>query len=307
MDNLVGYIPPVTKGMLVISFGLMAACTLEFISPFSLYFNWEMVWEHGQWWRLFTCFLFYGDLGLGFMWNVYVMYFYCSQLEEVVFRQRSGDFVYMLLVSMFMLLGISFLTGHFSNFYSGAIIDVMTYVWARRNPGARVHVIAFTVQAPYLPWILAGISLIMGGQLADHLQGILAGHIYYFFTDVYPKMPTSNGLQLLRTPKLLKWRLKCLLIVIQFISMGKRRSEPLKTVFTETVDEGGWEVDDTLMDENVPLKANTPLSLVIREHPEAPQTSTWPSVIPLPPPSPPEGYILGELSDDEYMLGELSP
>lgn len=39
---------------------------------------------------------------------------------------RSGDFVYMLLVSMFMLLGLSFLTGHFSNFYSGAIIDVMT-------------------------------------------------------------------------------------------------------------------------------------------------------------------------------------
>ncbi|KAF4719822.1 hypothetical protein FOZ62_009297 [Perkinsus olseni] len=139
------------------------------------------------------------------MWNVYVMYFYCSQLEEVVFRQRSGDFVYMLLVSMFMLLGLSFLTGHFSNFYSGAIIDVMTYVWARRNPGARVHVIAFTVKAPYLPWILAGISLIMGGQLADHLQGILAGHIYYFFTDVYPRMPTSHGLQVLKTPKFLKW------------------------------------------------------------------------------------------------------
>ncbi|KAF4663603.1 hypothetical protein FOZ61_001505 [Perkinsus olseni] len=205
MDNLIGNIPPVTKGMLCISFGLMAACTLEFISPFSLYFNWEMVWEHGQWWRLFTCFLFYGDLGVGFMWNVYVMYFYCSQLEEVVFRQRSGDFVYMLLVSMFMLLGLSFLTGHFSNFYSGAIIDVMTYVWARRNPGARVHVIAFTVKAPYLPWILAGISLIMGGQLADHLQGILAGHIYYFFTDVYPRMPTSHGLQVLKTPKFLKW------------------------------------------------------------------------------------------------------
>lgn len=41
----------------------------------------------------------------------------------------------------------------------------------------------------------------------------------------------------------------------------QRRSEPLKTVFTETVDEGGWEVDDTLMDENTSTVANVSIQL----------------------------------------------
>ena len=31
-----------------------------------------------------------------------------------------------------------------SYFISGAIIDLMTYVWGRRNPAARVHVFFWT-------------------------------------------------------------------------------------------------------------------------------------------------------------------
>ena len=65
-------------------------------------------------------------------------------------------------------------------------------------------VIFLTVRAPYLPWALAGVSLLMGGGLKDHLYGIAAGHTYYFFQDVYPYMPSSKGFRLFRTPALLK-------------------------------------------------------------------------------------------------------
>ncbi|KAF4679521.1 hypothetical protein FOZ60_014949 [Perkinsus olseni] len=94
-----------------------------------------------------------------------------------------------------------------------------------------------------------------------------------------------------------------------------RRSEPLKTVFTETVDEGGWEVDDSLMDENTPAAANEPAQSTIRccspsppplfeKYPDAAPIAP---IVPSLPPPPPEGYVLAELSDDEYIIAELSP
>ncbi|KAF4679676.1 hypothetical protein FOZ60_014761 [Perkinsus olseni] len=91
-----------------------------------------------------------------------------------------------------------------------------------------------------------------------------------------------------------------------FSSMVKRhrRSEPLKTVFTETVDEGGWEVDDSLMDENTPAAANEPTQSTIREYPDAAPIAP---IVPSLPPPPPEGYVLAELSDDEYIIADLSP
>ena len=46
--------------------------------------------------------------------------------------------------------------------------------------------------------------MLMGGSVTDQFNGIAAGHIYYFFEDVYPLMPTSGGFRLFKTPKLLK-------------------------------------------------------------------------------------------------------
>ncbi|KAF4719823.1 hypothetical protein FOZ62_009298 [Perkinsus olseni] len=88
----------------------------------------------------------------------------------------------------------------------------------------------------------------------------------------------------------------------------------------ETVDEGGWEVDDSLMDENTPAAANEPTQSTIRccsplttaplrvmgilEYPDAAPIAP---IVPSLPPPPPEGYVLAELSDDEYIIADLSP
>ncbi len=45
---------------------------------------------------------------------------------------------------------------------------------------------------------------LVGGAVQDHLLGICVGHVYFFFTEVYPLMPTSKGVNLFRTPKILK-------------------------------------------------------------------------------------------------------
>lgn len=101
VDLFFTHIPPVTRVCLVSSTLLMALCTLEIISPFSLYMNWQLVFTHGQVWRLITCFLFFGTFSLHFFWNVYVLIFYCSTLEE---HRRSATFLWMLICTGGLLL-----------------------------------------------------------------------------------------------------------------------------------------------------------------------------------------------------------
>ena len=136
-----------------------------------LYLNWQLILQEYQFWRLITCFLFFGTFGLAFFWNTYVLVFYCSTLEEVAFRGKAGDFLWMLLCGAGMLLLLTFFMGQ-TYFISGAMVDLMTYLWGRRNSSARLQVFFFTVRAPYLPWVLAFISLMMGGNIQDHLMGI---------------------------------------------------------------------------------------------------------------------------------------
>lgn len=205
LEEIFGKLPPVTRALVLSSVLLMALCSLEIISPFSLYLHWKLVLKERQYWRLVTNFLFNGEFGLSFFWNLYLIVFYCSSLEDLSFRRKSADFFYMLFTSGALLLTISYFFSFTNNFFSGALLDVITYVWSRRNPHARMQVLVFPVQAVYLPWTLAVISLLMGGNVRDHLLGIFCGHMYYFFNDVYPLMPTSKGLKIYRTPEALKW------------------------------------------------------------------------------------------------------
>lgn len=204
LEEILGKLPPVTRCYLLMSTLLMILCSLEIISPFSLYLNWMLAIHDLQLWRLVTCFLFFGTFGLHFFWNAYVLLFYCSSLEDVAFHSRPADFLWMLITSGSMLLVMSYFIGA-GYFFSGAITNVMTYVWGRKNPSTRMNVLFFTVRAPYLPWVLASLSMFVGWHLSDHLMGIAVGHIYFFFEDIYPYMPTSKGLRLFATPKCLKW------------------------------------------------------------------------------------------------------
>lgn len=76
-------------------------------------------------------------------------------------------------------------------------------------------------QAPYLPWVLLGFSLLLGNSVSVDLLGMAVGHIYYFLEvitqapaagfvenegsflqDVFPNQP--GGWRLLQTPQVLK-------------------------------------------------------------------------------------------------------
>lgn len=56
-------------------------------------------------------------------------------------------------------------------------------------------------QAPYLPWVLLGFSVLLGNAISVDLVGMAIGHIYFFMEDVLPRQ--RGGQKLLKTPMFL--------------------------------------------------------------------------------------------------------
>lgn len=118
-------------------------------------------------------------------------------LEEGSFRGRTADFVYMFLFGGVLIT----LFGLFAHlFFLGQAFTIMlVYVWSRRNPYIRMNFFGLlNFQAPFLPWVLMGFSLLLGNSIVIDLLGIGVGHIYYFLEDVFPNQP--GGRKLLATP-----------------------------------------------------------------------------------------------------------
>ena len=100
-------IPIVSRTYLTASFITTAACALELVSPFSLYYNFKLIFHEGEVWRLITNFLFFGKFSLEFVFHMYFLMRYCRLLEENSFRGRTSDFVFMLLLSaLFMTVSV---------------------------------------------------------------------------------------------------------------------------------------------------------------------------------------------------------
>uniref|UniRef100_A0A8C0U4Q9 Derlin n=1 Tax=Cyanistes caeruleus TaxID=156563 RepID=A0A8C0U4Q9_CYACU len=178
-------VPPVTRAYTTACVLTTAAVQLELITPFQLYFNPELIFKHFQ-----VIFLTCG-----------LRYRYCRMLEEGSFRGRTADFVFMFLFGGLLMT----LFGLFVNlvFLGQAFTIMLVYVWSRRNPYVRMNFFGLLIfQAPFLPWVLMGFSLLLGNSIIVDLLGIAVGHIYFFLEDVFPNQP--GGGRLLRTPSVLK-------------------------------------------------------------------------------------------------------
>jgi len=177
------------------------AVQLDIVSPFQLYFNPTLIFQHYQVWRLITTFLFFGTIGFNFLFNMIFTYRYCRMLEEGSFRGRTADFFFMflfggaLMIIMALFLNLPFL--------GQAFTIMLVYVWSRRNPVIRMNFFGLlNFHAPYLPWVLLSFSLLLNNSIMVDLMGIAVGHIYYFLEDVFPRQP--GGMRLLQTPRFLK-------------------------------------------------------------------------------------------------------
>nr|XP_046180718.1 derlin-2-like isoform X2 [Oncorhynchus gorbuscha] len=157
-------IPFVTRAYTTACVLTTAAVQLELITPFQLYFNPDLILRNYQVWRLITNFLFFGPVGFNFLFNMIFLYRYCRMLEEGSFRGRTADFVFMFLFGGLLMT----IFGTFVSlvFLGQAFTIMLVYVWSRRNPNVRMNFFGLlNFQAPFLPWVLMGFSLLLGNSI----------------------------------------------------------------------------------------------------------------------------------------------
>lgn len=181
----------------------------QILSPFQLFYSFRTVFGKSQvscpclsclvsarsltvlqYWRLLTTFLFFGPFSLDLLFHIYFLQRYARLLEESAGRSPA-HFSWLLMYAMASLIALSPLVS--MPFLGHPLSSTLVYIWSRRNPETRLSFLGLLVfTAPYLPWVLMAFSLFMHGTIPrDEIMGVVIGHIYYFFNDVYP--PLHNG------------------------------------------------------------------------------------------------------------------
>lgn len=64
-------IPPVSRSFLAGAILVSTACYMDIVSPLSLYFNYELIFNKGQYWRIITSFFFFGQFSIDFLFHLY--------------------------------------------------------------------------------------------------------------------------------------------------------------------------------------------------------------------------------------------
>jgi len=190
-------IPPISRLYLTGAFLTTAACAVDIVSPFTLYFNYDLVFSQGQIWRLVTSYLFFGVFSVDFLFHMYFLVRYSRLLEEGDFRGRTANYVLMLMFGVFCISIVAVYTH--VHFLGSALTFMMVYVWGRRNEDVKMSFLGFfTFNAPYLPWVMLGFSVLLGNGVIMDLIGIVVGHTYYFLEFVYPVVAEIRGWRLKR-------------------------------------------------------------------------------------------------------------
>jgi len=195
-----GSLPIVTKYLFVGSFGLTLAGNFGLINPSLLILHWPLVYKNFQLWRLITCFLFHGKLGFPFLIHMMFLVTYAGKLESQSFGGRLSDYLYFIIIGCVLMLITSWFMGF--PILAMGLIMMLIYYWARKNPDVTMSFFfGLKFKSIYFPWVLVGFNVLMGGWPVIYVVGIVIGHFYFFFADVYPR--TSGGTQWLKTPQFL--------------------------------------------------------------------------------------------------------
>ncbi|KAI9757757.1 MAG: hypothetical protein M1815_000094 [Lichina confinis] len=171
------------------------------VTPFQLFYSFRAVFIKGQYWRLLTTFLYFGPLSLDLLFHVFFLQRYSRLLEESSSsrgRQSPAYFAWLLLYATVSLILLSPLVS--MPFLGSPLSSSLVYIWSRRDPDTRLSFLGLLVfTAPYLPWVLMGFSLLLHGSIPkDEIMGVIVGHVWYFFSDVYPSL--HNGIRPLDPP-----------------------------------------------------------------------------------------------------------
>ena len=81
-------------------------------------------------------------------------------------------------------------------FLGSAFTIMLVYVWSRRNPYVRMNFFGLmNFQAPYLPWVLLGFSLLLGNSIIVDIMGKYMYWVlpyYLVIISLFPLVPPKK-------------------------------------------------------------------------------------------------------------------
>ena len=78
---------------------------------------------------------------------------------------------------------------------------MMLYYWARKNPNMEMSFLdIFHFRSCFLPYFIFCMTLLSGYDVTLDVLGMLAGHTYFFFEEVVPRVPQTRAIRLLKAP-----------------------------------------------------------------------------------------------------------
>jgi len=193
-------IPIVTKYLFSSSMGVTLAANFGLVNPMLLLLNVPKIIKGFELWRLITPFCFHGSLGFSFLIHMMFLLQYSRALEQTTFANRTADYVWMLLISSGLLLVIG---GFLKVSLLGmGLIMAIIYLWSRKFPDQQMSfMFGIRFKSAYFPWVLIGFNFLMGGFPLLEIVGVVIGHVYFYFEDIYPL--ATGGRRFLTTPQFL--------------------------------------------------------------------------------------------------------
>ena len=183
-------VPPITRTLFLISAALSIAVTLEVVSPLRLYFNWRLITEKGEYWRLFTSLFFIGALSPHTCLTVYIDLRYSYYLETGAFRGRPGDFIMFITFGCVNFLAAAYMFG--LEFMADCISFMTLYLWARKTPNLDVNFLdVFIFRSCFMPYFYLVMTMMFGFKLDRQIIGCAVGHIYFYLDEVVPRIPET--------------------------------------------------------------------------------------------------------------------
>eukprot|EP01029_Cantina_marsupialis_P018175 TRINITY_DN4150_c0_g1_i2.p1 TRINITY_DN4150_c0_g1~~TRINITY_DN4150_c0_g1_i2.p1 ORF type:complete len:205 (-),score=33.94 TRINITY_DN4150_c0_g1_i2:347-961(-) len=198
-DDWFKALPPVSRGLLVTALVSTVLTSFKIVSPLYLILNYSAVWKEFQIWRLVTNFLWYGNFSMPFLFNIMMLYRQSIAYENNPFStggNNSSDFLVALIFGGICMLLIGLI--YPAPLFSMSMVFMIVYIWSRQNANHPMSFFGFQFKGGYYPWVMAGFSLVIGGDIIGVLIGIAVGHLYYMLVEIIPR---KYGKEFIKTPR----------------------------------------------------------------------------------------------------------
>ncbi|KAF8234956.1 DER1-domain-containing protein [Tricholoma matsutake] len=174
-------IPPVTRFLCASSLAVTIPVLMNIVSPYKVVFVLDYVLRRFELWRLHTSF-FLGGGGINYIFELVMLYRTTDQLESGPYSRRSADLAYQLLYAGATI--IVSCTPLSSVVFTRPLLLCLTYLSSALAPlGAQTSLMGLvTLPVKYLPYLMIGMDLLMGGPraAAESVAGAAVGHFWWW-------------------------------------------------------------------------------------------------------------------------------